>query len=401
MWHAWRPDGSIVYATGNPNTIWVTEESGSRRLSDFDRSKCLPALSTDGRTVAFSTGRSVGLVDVDSGKLTKVPAGGEPLSLAWRPKPIELAYSVGNAIHLVTHDGNNQRLLRHVRGYRAQFEDPFDGPVEWQPCRRVENLRWSADGRVLAYLAWPRPRLVLLDVGSNRLLTYVDGPIAFAISPDGRHSATYTDDLGCDPAAEIDGHLVGGGGTPHSWGNVAWSPDGRFVAWELSEVDMGHDSPNPPTYRSLILYNTTAAKSLGRMQDDFPEFEWSPDGRAFVYVQHTVEGEEESETKPRFVSGELTLVKVSDVLRIKPISRVDHPLAYWEMCVENYLHVEHNVGLSGSRFPYWNVSTQSIRRTVLVPRFRSTDLAWSSDGKRVSWISGRQILAVSVPPPAR
>jgi hypothetical protein len=371
VWHAWRPDARVVYATRDPNAVWVADGPSSRRLSAFKPNRCPPSLSADGKVVAFSLGTGVGLFDLGRGKLARVKAGGEVLSLAWRAVPSELAYSVGNTIHLVGPSGSGRRLLRRVHGYCNEAQEVRG----WRPCRAIDTLRWSANGRCLGYLSWVRiepdwlaPRFALLDVNRNAILHYEDGYRAgdevFAISPDGQHWTMGGNWGDVDSKVMIDGQFVDYSGSASSWPRVSWSPDGQLVAWEVWWVVPGE------LRNELRIYETPARGAPARVPDAFPEFEWSPDGKAFVYHRRQFQ----PETR-RLVTSELRLVWVADLLQVRPDS------------------------FGSRRPPVRRLSWNSIKHAVLVPWFQGTDLSWSPGGKRLSWVKGRSIWSIPVPQP--
>jgi len=374
IWHAWRRNGSVVFATRSPDAVWVAGDGTPRRISQFAPTYCLPALSSGDGVVAFSLGSAVGFFDLDTEAFMRVETAGPALSLAWRPGYRQLAYTVGNAIYVLAADASEHRLLRRVTRFRSDWWE------RWAPCLRVDGLRWSGNGRAVGYVAWAAfeeekdrwflsPRVVLLDVGSQRVVESMDGYCkgddVFAISPDGGHH-TIGGDWGDDnPSVLIDRQRVADTGICGGWPHTCWSPDGSVVVWEC----WTHVSPQGYR-RSLHSFEGVPGTRPNPAPDGWPEFEWSPDGQAFVY--HYREYKETAE--PELAVSEVRLVRASDVTKCRAV-RADG-------------------GRSWVRT--WLFEWDSVPYYVLAREFKGADLAWSPDGKTVSWAEGRQIWAVTV-----
>ncbi len=148
------PDGAwVIYRTGN--TIRKVSIDGGEPVKLFDKSALCPALSPDGRRLAFF-------------------ANDHPDSQTW---------------HIEVEDLDGSGGVRRFELPRATT--PFNG-LRLTPDNR---LRWTPDGLALTYVSnadgasniWLQP----LDGGPSRQLTYFKdaGIPSFAWSPDGKRLA--------------------------------------------------------------------------------------------------------------------------------------------------------------------------------------------------------------------
>jgi WD40 repeat protein len=172
---AWAPDGTVLAATGQPNTtlaLWggVTMQSlrgldGAFRLHYLNTRL---AWSADGQRLALASPSAVWAWSVPTGKLLwKLDKQPEILSVAWSPDGRRVAVShAARPVRLL--DGDTAKILREL---------PF-----------AFQLTWSPDGRTLAGgIGAEESQLIDLDTGTVR------GKVAGSLphwSADGRRLAT-------------------------------------------------------------------------------------------------------------------------------------------------------------------------------------------------------------------
>jgi TolB protein len=221
------PDGrKLILHSLYQLIVMNADGTGRKRLATGDPSSVV--WSPDGKQIVFlglSSGVSIIGADGKGGRrLTRESADAEP---AWSPDGKRVAFArSGTGVMLIDEDGSNLRVLRRLHG-------------------DVEHLHWSRDGRSLTFLHRPRPEtaysrsdLVTVSVPGVRLLRRVSrldvefGRIAW--SPDGRHLAY---ERGWRIVVmESDGsgrRSIAGGRDP------VWSPDGRTIAYVAEEPPGG------------------------------------------------------------------------------------------------------------------------------------------------------------------
>ena len=159
----WSPDGERIYFTGDDrqhdessvypaNDIFVVERAGGepRRLTTDPGDETAPALSPDGRRLAFLHTRGRGEptdirvvdVDPDDGTLRGIPRN---LTRDWDMRPGAPAW---------TARGDAVRFLAEVRGNRHVFEVTGTGDLIRQVTsgdRRLGSLSTTRDGVFMAY----------------------------------------------------------------------------------------------------------------------------------------------------------------------------------------------------------------------------------------------------------
>jgi len=194
------------------------------------RHATLPAVSGDGRWVAFTRADDSGGVELHVMPI----AGGE----SRRVLETREGYVVGGWL------GRDTLLAYRTLGDSVWVErapGPRGTPAPWFGVRG-KGLRLSADGSsaIWAVGSWTRNRLMAGRVGGGH-------------------------------------HAVGD--TSAAWYNMAWSPDGRRVAATRSDPEGGPQvwvlGPGPDSARAL----TAFAAAQGRPQ--WPT--WSPDGRRIAF----------------------------------------------------------------------------------------------------------------------
>jgi Tol biopolymer transport system component len=218
---AMDPDGS--------NVVQLTTVNGARE----------PAVSPDGRTVAFNVGYELWAMDADGGNLRLLASDGN--NPAWSPDGSRIAYNAHSAtsssrdIHLMNPDGTNVVVLNNT--FQVQETQP-----SWSPdgqriaYRRLENL-----GKSDIY--------VMNADGSNAadLLGYAGDESFPSWSPDGlsiAYVSTRCRAVDLYPCGDNEVHVAAADGSTDRFVTStlvedmrpSWSPDGSKLAFDSAET---------------------------------------------------------------------------------------------------------------------------------------------------------------------
>jgi Tol biopolymer transport system component len=268
---AWSPDGRRIafesfHACRTPGArarcaytsgIYVANADGSFRLR-VARIGGSPAWSPDGRTIAFSSGGKIYLMNADGSEhrpLTKPGTAGRLRSLAWSPDGRKLAFLYAPScqfcfnLYVVNSDGSGLRNLTAELATGSGPGIPFTGAVVTAPA-------WSPDGRKLAF--------VRLNAGRDRSPVYV-------VRADSSGLRNLTPNV-----VRADGSgLRNLTPKPVAYAHLAWSPNGRKLAF-VSDRD-----GNSEVY--VMNADGSGQRNLTRHPAFDAEPAWSPDGRSIAF----------------------------------------------------------------------------------------------------------------------
>lgn len=250
---AWTPDSQrLVYGAYDDDGVshlWVVEADGGppRQLTALSADASEPAISPDGKYVAFSTERGdatqIAVVPLEGGWIIGVTSGDVECSgPSWSPDGLRILYH-GAKPHLPRE--NDVYAVSFITGQRLQNHASFRlTPSDQTECW---NATYSPDGSVIAVLcnATGYDEIWLMAPDGSRLnqLTRLNLDIeSFAWSPDGSRLVCVAGDHGADRlfVALADGGAAREVPAPRgTYASPQWLPAGDgFV--------VGFDAPSTP-----------------------------------------------------------------------------------------------------------------------------------------------------------
>jgi Tol biopolymer transport system component/imidazolonepropionase-like amidohydrolase len=258
-WPTLTPDGrrAVFQAVGR---IWLMDLPGGTpaRVTDGDRLEFAPAVSPDGRWLAFTTwsddeGGALWRVQLRPGRRAApqrlLAVADQLANPAWSPDGRRLAFlqGSGQAARGVNLSGEFFLRLRTISADGGAARDVIETPNRGA-SRAMPRISWSADGERLWYFENDEQRTALASVrtdGTDRRLHAVNETAEeMVVSPDGRFVAfkemhnVYVAPL---PRAGADPVTIARTGAPmpvrqlSRWGGdwIAWAPDSRALTWVL------------------------------------------------------------------------------------------------------------------------------------------------------------------------
>lgn len=247
QWPMWSADGASLYFVsdreGAPN-LWMKSVRGgeARRLTSFRDGRVLwPSISADGRAIVFERDFGLWLYDVG--------AGGEPRALSVTLRGASaaaadqhLALTNGFQDLALSPDGKKIAFVAHGEVFTARADSGGDALRATTTPAIEAQLAWAPDSRRLAYAsnrdgAW---HLYVNDFATGQEAQVTRGDKSDANprwSPDGTKLAFFRDARELrvlDVAARTEKVVATGvfGRPPFlSERPIAWSPDGRWIAY--------------------------------------------------------------------------------------------------------------------------------------------------------------------------
>ena len=292
LWPMWSADGATVWYMsdrGGAENLWRTNREGQAvAVTRFSDGRVLwPAISADGRTIAFARDFGLWTFDVASSAVAAVPVR---LRGAASAPAIERQTVSGDFSELaVSPDGKKIAFIARGEVFAASTEKGGRADRVTHTREAEYHLAWAPDSRRLVYGSerGDAGHLYLHDFadGSERALTSAGGSdMRPQFSPDGKRLAFVRDarELRVLDLATRSERVVARGRIDlvrplESNRPFAWSPDGRWIAWQgYGERMFRHAFVSPAdggdAMQSSFLANV-GADSIA----------WAPDGKALYF----------------------------------------------------------------------------------------------------------------------
>ncbi|WP_293902205.1 S41 family peptidase [Phenylobacterium sp.] len=294
LWPMWRPDGRALYFMSDESgaeNIWrLSLDPGAKPepVTRFTDGRVLfPAIGYDGRAIVFEREFEIWTLDPATGVAARVPITlrGAPAGAGERRLTETTFRSMA-----VSPDGRKVAVIAHGEVFAAPAKDGGQALRITETDGAEGDLAWSPDSRRLAYVSERgRTRQVMeYDFTTQKeapltAATDVDaGPV---YSPDGRMLAYVhgRNELHVATLAEAgrpgrDAVIFSGALDRNDASRVAWSPDGKWLAFGVTDRKSFRNVWVVPAIGGearpvSFLANGAAADRIA----------WSPDGKYLVF----------------------------------------------------------------------------------------------------------------------
>jgi tricorn protease len=295
LWPMWSADAKGVFYMsdrGGAENIWHAAIDGaSRPVTKFARGRVLwPTITSDGRTIAFERDFGIWTLDTASGRTTElqVELRGVPATPAIEHQRLTNQFSD----LVLSPDGRKVAFIARGEVFAGSARDGGDAErITTSPAREY-GVAWAPDSRRLFYVSsreTQQQQLMLFDLTSRResvLLTTAEELSVPVVAPDGL-SVAFVEGRQALKILPLDSpqpRVVAQGFLPgyQSTGRLAWSPDGKWIAYVavgsrgFANLNLVSSAPSatpvpPSPISSLANFN---ADSLA----------WSPDGTFVLFV---------------------------------------------------------------------------------------------------------------------
>jgi tricorn protease len=251
-----------------------------------------PTISNDGRTIVFERDFDIWKLDTATGQAGKVFITKRGLP----PGPSVEHVTLNNQFQDLSLSPDGRKVVFVARGeiWAASSQDGGDAVRVTRSYAREGQIEWASDSRRIVYVSERDgvPHLFLYDFAGQResqLTQAPTGDTAPRLSPDGKSLAFVRDgkELRVLDLASKQERTLATGFLSRSNRGVAWSPDGRWVAY------LGLSGKS---FRNV--YAVAAAGGESRAvsalaNGNASNISWSPDGTYILYntSQRTEEGQ--------------------------------------------------------------------------------------------------------------
>ena len=290
-WPMWAPDGRTLYYVsdrdGPQNLVKRALGAEPTTVTKFSSGRVLwPTISTDGRMIAFERDFGIWTFDTGSGEAKQVPITlrGVPAG----PAVERLTLTNGLEEMALAPDGKKVAFVVHGEVFAASSRDGGNAARVTSTPARERQVTWSPDSRRLVYVSDRdgTQGLYAYDFATSeetRLTQAPAGDVTPVFSPDGKSVAFQRGGHELrvvDIDTKRDRLIARGtfGRVPFtSDGSVAWSPDGRWLAF-IDRAVRGFSnvyvSPSAGGERHQVTF-------LGNVFGG--TVAWSPDGTYLIY----------------------------------------------------------------------------------------------------------------------
>lgn len=245
-WPMWTPDGSTLFYVsdrGGPQNIVKRPLNGttSTPVTRFTSGRVLwPTISTDGKMIAFERDFAIWTFDTGSGEAKAVP-----ITLRGAPAgPSTERLTITNNLEemALAPDGRKVAFVAHGEVFAASARDGGNATRVSNSAARERQVSWSPDSRRIVYVSDRdgSQGLYIYDFATSqesRLTTAAAGDVTPIFSPDGKSVVFQRGGRELrvvDVETKRDRLLTRANldRVPFtSDGAVAWSPDGRWIAY--------------------------------------------------------------------------------------------------------------------------------------------------------------------------
>ncbi|MBN8480602.1 MAG: PD40 domain-containing protein [Xanthomonadales bacterium] len=292
LWPMWSADGATVWYMsdrGGAENLWRTNREGqATAVTRFNDGRVLwPAISADGRTIAFARDFGIWTFDVATGAAAAVAVN---LRGAASAPAIERQTLNGEFSELaVSPDGRKVAFIARGEVFAASADKGGRADRVTHTREAEYHLAWAPDSRRLVYGSerGDAGHLYLYDFadGSERALTSAGGSdVRPQFSADGKRLAFVRDaqelrvlDLAAREERVIARGRIDLARPLESDRPFAWSPDGRWIAWQGNGERMfRHGFVSPADGGEAV-----QASFLANVGAD--SIAWAPDGKALYF----------------------------------------------------------------------------------------------------------------------
>ena len=244
-WPMWMPDGRTLYYVsdrdGPQNIVRRVIGGEPTAVTRFTNGRVLwPTISKDGRMIAFERDFAIWTLDTGSGEAKAVPITlrGAPAG----PSVERLTITTGLEEMALSPDGRKVAFVAHGEVFAAPARDGGTATRVSNSPARERQVTWAPDSRRVAYVSDRdgTQGLYIYDFASGqetRLTEAAAGDVTPIFSPDGRSIVFQRGGRELrvvDVDTKRDRLLARAklGRVPFTAdGSVAWSPDGRWIAY--------------------------------------------------------------------------------------------------------------------------------------------------------------------------
>ncbi len=240
-WPMWSGDGKSLFfmsdRTGAQNIWTVTPGAQARQVTRFTDGRVLwPTISADGRTIVFERDFEVWKLETASGQAAKVPITRR--GAASSPALEHVTLTSGFSDLALSPDGRKVVFAARGEIWAASARDGGDAVRVTRSVARESQIDWTPDSRRIVYASERDgvPHLFQFDFTTNAetpLTNAATGDTAPRVSPDGKSVAFVRDgkELRVLDVASTKERVLASGHLLRTPRGVAWSPDGRWVAY--------------------------------------------------------------------------------------------------------------------------------------------------------------------------